>query len=176
MKRIDWDQALTLLSPHSYALVSTVDVGGRPNLMGVGWWSIVSWEPRMLAVSIGRRRHTRGNLDQVPEFVLCFPNADQARGAWLCGTASGADVDKFKEGGFQAVPSASVRPPRFEGATVAIECKVAQRVEVGDHVLYIGDIVAMHGSPDQKMHLFTLHYRTPVAIDCDLNVKRHLDV
>lgn len=175
MRRIDWDQALTLLSPHSYALVSSVDANGRPNLMGVGWWTIVSWDPRMVAISIGKHRHTRANLDQVPEFALCFPSVEQAKGAWLCGTVSGAEVDKFKEGGFEAVASEQIKPPRFRGATVAFECRVTNRIEVGDHVLYIGEVLAMHGTPDSKMHLYTIHYRTPVAIDCDLNVKRHLE-
>ena len=175
MKNLTWDDVLTLLSPHSYALVSSVDTGGRPNLMGLSWWTFVSWEPRMVAISVGKRKHTRQNLDQVPEFVLCFPNADQSRGAWLCGAVSGDDVDKFKEGGFEAVASSSVRPPRVKGATVSLECRVTQRVDVGDHVVFIANIAGMTGNPDQRMHLYTLHYTRPVGIDCDLNVKRHLD-
>ncbi len=175
MKNLSWDDALTLLSPHSYALVSSVDTGGRPNLMGLSWWSFVSWEPQMVAISVGKRKHTRENLDQVPEFVLCFPNADQSRGAWMAGTVSGVAVDKFKEGGFEPVASSIVRPPRSKDATVALECRVTQRVDVGDHVVFMANIVAMTGSPEHRMHLYSVHYTKPVGIDCDLNVKRHLD-
>jgi flavin reductase (DIM6/NTAB) family NADH-FMN oxidoreductase RutF len=175
MKKIDWDQAATLMSPHPYALVSSVSADGRTNLMGLGWYTFTSWEPRILAISVGMPRRTRENLDAVPEFVLCLPNVDQSRGAWLCGSVSGHDVDKFAEAGFEAVASSVVRPPRIRDATVTLECRVVQRVESGDHVVYFGEVLAMHGSPEHRMHLYTLHYSKPVGIDCDLNVRRHVE-
>jgi len=176
MKTLTWDEALTLMSPHPYALVSTMDAQGRANLMGVGWWTIVSWEPRMLAIAIGRRRYTRECLDHCPEFALCVPGVSVAEGAWLCGMESGRDVDKWERGGFRAVPAETIRPPLFEGATVAFECRVVNRVECGDHLVYIGEVLAIRGDPDQAMHLYTIHYRRAVAIDPSLTVRNDLDL
>jgi flavin reductase (DIM6/NTAB) family NADH-FMN oxidoreductase RutF len=175
MKQIDWDQALTLLSPHSYALLSTVTNAGRTNLMGVGWWTITSWNPPMVAVSIGKPRYTARCLDQVPEFGLCFPGVDQAKGAWVCGTVSGAKVDKFKESGLEPEPSTVIRPPLVKDAAVAFECRVVKKMEVGDHILYVGEIVAIHGTPGIRMHLYTIHYRKLAGIDADLNVEREVE-
>lgn len=172
MKSMEWDQALTLLSPHSYTLMSTMGPGGRANLMGVGWWTIVSWSPPQVAVAIGRAQYSRECLDAVPEFALSFPSAAQARGAWLCGNVSGRDGDKFAMAGFTPVPSGAIRPPLVEGATVAFECKVVNRVETGDHVLFIGEVLGIHGTPEAPMHLYSIHYNKLVAIDKDL---RHSD-
>lgn len=172
MKAIDWDQAITLLSPHSYTLLATQGQSGRPNLMGVGWWTIVSWSPPQIAVSIGRNQYSRQCLDEVPEFALCFPSDRQARGAWICGTVSGRDGDKFAMAGFTPVPSKVIRPPVVEGATVSFECRVSNRVETGDHVLFIGDVLAIQGTPEAPMHLYSIHYNKLVAIDSAL---RHDD-
>lgn len=170
MKRLSWDEALTLLSPHMYALVCTLDKAERPNLMGLAWWTIVSWSPQMLAIAVGRRRYTWECLQHLPEFSLCFPSEELARGAWLCGCESGRDVDKVAKGGFVTRPSTKIRPPIIEGATVAFECRVANRVETGDHDLFIADVVAIHGDPERPKHLYTIHYRRPVAISHDLKV------
>jgi flavin reductase (DIM6/NTAB) family NADH-FMN oxidoreductase RutF len=174
--KLDWNQALTLASPHSYALVSTVSESGRPNLMGLSWWTFTCWKPPMLAISVGEPRFTLECLDYCPEFVLCLPAVDQAKGAWLCGEVSGRDHDKFREGGFEPVESSKVRPPRVQGCTVAFECKVVNRVQSGDHVVLIAEVVAMHGEPDRKMHLYTIRYDDVVGIDCEMGMRKGVPV
>lgn len=170
MKRIDWDRTLTLLSPHSYALLSTIDETGRANLMGLGWWMITSWEPQQIAISVGKGQFSRMNLDFVNEFVLCFPTAAQAKGAWICGTVSGRDGDKFRMAGFDPEPSEHVRPPRIADCLVAIECRVLQRHETGDHVLYVGDVQSIHGAEFEAPHLYSIHYNKLIALDHHLTV------
>lgn len=174
MQKLRWDDALTLMSPHPYALVSTIDAQGRPNLMGVAWFSVVSWQPQMIAVAIGHGRYTRQCLDHCPEFALCIPSVEVAEGAWLCGCESGRDTNKWEKGGFKPVPSETIKPPIFEGALVAFECRVAQKVVCGDHILYIGEVLAIRGEPEKRLHMYTIHYRRPVAIDKDLNVRKDL--
>jgi flavin reductase (DIM6/NTAB) family NADH-FMN oxidoreductase RutF len=164
-----WDEALTLLSPHPYALVSTIDKNGKPNLMGVAWWSIVSWDPQMIGIAVGKRRYTKECLNSCKEFVLLFPSHKVAKGAWLCGLESGRDIDKWEKGGFRKVKAKNVKPYLFEGFTVAFECKVTKEIECGDHIFYVGDVVEIHTDKANAMHLYTVHYRRLVAVDKDLN-------
>ena len=91
-------------------------------------------------------------------------------GAWLCGEKSGRDIDKFKETGFRTVSSKIVKPPIIEGSTVAYECKVVDKLETGDHTLYIGKIVAIHGTPEKPSHLYSIHYYR--LIDLAFNDKK----
>jgi len=168
MKNLTWDEAIGLASPHPYALLCTVGASGRANLMGIGWWTIVSWNPPQVAVSVGRGQFSRECLDEVPEFTLNLPSEDQARGAWICGTVSGREGDKFARSGLRALPSVEVRPPRVEGATVVFECRVVRQIETGDHVLYLADVVAISGSPDHPRHLYSIHYHRLVSLDGNL--------
>jgi flavin reductase (DIM6/NTAB) family NADH-FMN oxidoreductase RutF len=167
MQTLDRQTAVTLASPFPYVLVTTVDAAGKPNAIGLGWWTFTSWEPPMIAISVGHGRYSHECIEGCGEFVLCFPSAELARPAWKVGRASGRKFDKFGPGGLRAVPAKRVRPPLVEASTVAFECKVANRVETGDHTLFIADVVEMHGSPDKVAHLYSVHYTKLVAIGSD---------
>lgn len=166
MQEISWNEAIELGSPHPYALATTVGKDRRPNIIGLAWWTIVSWEPPMIAISVGPGRYSHECLEHCGEFVLCLPSEEHKEGAWLCGTTSGRKIDKFSKAGFQQVPAKVVAPPIIEGSTVAFECTVANRVTAGDHTLFIGEVVAIHGSPGRTRHLYSVHYRRLVSIDC----------
>ena len=174
MKEISWNEAIELGSPYPYTLVVTIDKDGKPDAMGLSWWTITSWDPHMIAIAIGGPRYTHECIEQCKEFVLCFPSEDLEKGAWLCGQVSGREADKFKEAGFRQVPSKMVKPPIIEGSTVAYECKVVDQIETGDHTLYIGKVVAIHGTPEKKKHLFTIHYRKVISLDKDGYSNFHL--
>lgn len=119
----------------------------------------------MIAISIGHARYSHECIEYCKEFVLCFPSEDQKEGAWLCGTRSGMDIDKFKAAGFKAIPSKAVKPPLISGSTTAYECTVVDKVETGDHTLYIGEVMATHGTPEKTKHLYSIHYRKLVSLD-----------
>ena len=91
---LPWTDAVELASPHPYVLVTTCDAEGKPNAVGIGWFTITSWSPPMAAFSLAPQRYSRRNIDQVPEFVINFPGPEIARQAWTCGTKSGADQEQ----------------------------------------------------------------------------------
>lgn len=164
MQEITSDDAVRLGSPYSYVLGVTIDKAGKPNAIGLCWWTFTSTKPRLIAISISPERYSMECLDHCGEFVLCFPNEEQKDGAWLCGTVSGKNTDKFEEAGFKAVASKVVKPPIIEGSTVAYECKVVDKFRTGDHTLYIGEVVAIHGTPEKPEHLYTVHYTDVVSL------------
>ncbi len=165
LTEIRWTDAVQLASPHPYVLVTTVDQSGRPDAIGIGWFTIVSWSPPMVAIGVAPARHSYSNLEQVPEFVVNFPTPRLSRAAWACGTTSGARVDKFKANGMEALPSGQVRPPTIGGSLMAWECKVVQKMDTGDHRLYVGEILAVKGDLSQSAHLYSIHYRKLVSVD-----------
>jgi flavin reductase (DIM6/NTAB) family NADH-FMN oxidoreductase RutF len=170
LKKLSWDDAVELGSPYNYVLAVTVDTKNKPNIIGLAWWTFVSWDPQMIAISIGREKYSHECIEHCKEFVLCFPSKEQKNGAWLCGEKSGRDIDKFKETGFRTVPSKIVKPPIIEGSTVAYECKVVNKLETGDHTVYVGKIVAIHGTPEKPSHLYSIHYYR--LIDLAFNDKK----
>jgi len=165
MEKIDLGHAIELCSPYPYTLVVTVDKQGKPNVMGAAWWTFTSVQPPMMCISIGHPRYTHECLQFNKEFVLCFPSEEQAKESWICGTKSGRNVDKFEACGFKTTPSEIVKPPIIEGATVAYECRVVAELVCGDHTLFSGEIVAIHGDPQKARHIYSVQYRKLVGID-----------
>jgi flavin reductase (DIM6/NTAB) family NADH-FMN oxidoreductase RutF len=151
-----------------------MDAGGKADLMGLAWWSLVSYAPPMVAVAITKNHYTRLCLDAVPEFALCFPAEDQAKAAWKTTQVSGRHTDKFEVAGLRKAPAARVRVPLVEGCVLALECIVDRKVEVGDHVLYIAEIVALQADEEKRGHLYSIHMNKLVGIDAELNVKPDL--
>jgi flavin reductase (DIM6/NTAB) family NADH-FMN oxidoreductase RutF len=164
LKEIPWDEAVELGSPYPYVLGVTIDKNGRTNIIGLGWWTFTSWNPQMIAIAIGTERYSYECIEYCKEFVLCFPSEELKNGAWLCGKKSGRDIDKFKETGFKQIPSKIVKPPLIDGSTVAYECKVVNKLETGDHTLYIGKVVAIHGTPEKPTHLYSIHYKNLINL------------
>jgi len=72
------------------------------------------------------------------------------------------------------VHSKIVKPPIIEGSTVAYECKVIKHVETGDHTLFIGNVVAIHGDPTRLNHLYSIHYKKLISIGSDGNINLDL--
>ena len=165
LKEVSWDEAIELGSPYPYVLGVTLDKKGKANIIGLCWWTFVSWEPAMIAISIGKDRYSHECIEYCREFVLCFPSLEQHKDAWLCGKKSGRDINKFEKTGFTPVPSQKVKPPLIKDSTVAYECKVTGSMQTGDHTLYVGTVMAIHGTPDKKSHLYTIHYRKLLGID-----------
>jgi flavin reductase (DIM6/NTAB) family NADH-FMN oxidoreductase RutF len=174
LKEIDKHEAFELASPFPYALVVTLDKRERPNIMGLSWWTFISWDPLMIAISVGHGRYTHECLEHHKEFTLCFPSEGQERDAWLCGTKSGKSVDKFQETDFKPVHSKHIKPPMIDGATVAYECKVVKQIETGDHTLYIANVAAIHGDPEKLNHLYSIHYTKLISIGSKGDIKLDL--
>ena len=170
LKEVSWDEAIELGSPYNYVLAVTIDKKGKPNIIGLGWWTFVSWNPKMMGISIGKERYSYECIEHCKEFVLCFPSKEQKNGAWLCGEKSGRDTDKFKETGFISIPSKYIKPPIIKGSTVAFECKVVDKLDVGDHTMYVGEILAIYGTPEKPKHLYSISYEK--LIDLAFNDKR----
>ncbi|OGK10544.1 MAG: hypothetical protein A2Y63_03320 [Candidatus Riflebacteria bacterium RBG_13_59_9] len=180
MKEMKWVEAVKLASPYSYALAVSLNPEGRPNAMGLGWWCYLSAKPKLLGIAIAPERYTHECIQHTREFTLCFPSKVMALAAWKCGLESGREMDKFAEFGLKALPAKIVKTPLIKGSTVAFECKLAQEVAVGDHTLFVGEIVAAHGDPEKKEHLFTQFFSKLVSIandgGCDWKLDKTLGI
>jgi flavin reductase (DIM6/NTAB) family NADH-FMN oxidoreductase RutF len=62
----------------------------------------------------------------------------------VCGEKSGRDVDKFKLAKLTPKKGVKVNAPLIKESPVSIECKVVKEIEAGDHVWFIGEVLAAH--------------------------------
>ncbi len=167
LKEMSWADAVTIASPYPYLLVTGMDEDGKPNAMGVGWWSFTSVKPPLMLVSIGKTRYTLECIRHTKDFVACFPAQEQGAGAWMCGKKTGRGRDKLMEAGLSTIPAKMVKAPIIAGCTAAFECAVVNEIETGDHIVFVGRIVATHGDAERSMHLYTIFYERLIAMNTE---------
>ncbi len=138
----------TLLSPVPVALIGAGAEGpdGTPvrNLMTAAWVGTVCSYPPMVSVSIRPGRYTRELVDRTGEFTVNLTTRSMMEGTDFCGVRSGRDEDKFARCGWTPVTAGELKwAPGVAESPVTLGCLVRQRLELGSHILYIGEIVHM---------------------------------
>jgi flavin reductase (DIM6/NTAB) family NADH-FMN oxidoreductase RutF len=122
--------------PRPIAWVSTLDADGRANLAPFSFFAGVTSAPPMVMVSIGRsrgrRKDTAANLIATREAVVHIPPRRLAEAMVATSADVPPDVDEFDLAGLAKTPSADVRPPRIDGAPLAMECVLDSHLEMGD--------------------------------------------
>ena len=120
------------------AVVQSAD--GTPNMITLEWFMRTSITPPMLAISVGHARHSHTCLQQNRHFNLVLPSPQQADLARMCGSMSGAQVDKFESTGVRWFKGRLAGLPVIQGAAAVFECEVVTQVRSGDHTIYVGEV------------------------------------
>ncbi len=144
----------TLLSPVPVVLVSCggTKPGEKPNLITIAWAGTVCSDPPMLSISVRPERHSYELIRSSGEFVVNLPSARQARVTDWCGVVSGRAEDKFARTGLTPGKALVVRPPIVQECPLNIECKVRKTLELGSHVMFVAEVVAVQASKELMTH------------------------
>jgi flavin reductase (DIM6/NTAB) family NADH-FMN oxidoreductase RutF len=118
--------------------------GGKKNVISVGMFAYFSGKPTLVGIGIAPSRHSYGLIQKSKAYVVNVVNEKLADAVRICGEKSGRDFDKFESAKLTATPATKIAAPLIEESPLNIECKVVQEVEVGDHVWFIGEVVATH--------------------------------
>jgi len=110
----------------------------------------------MMAISVSPLRFTHGLIAGSREFVLAWPGEDLAEATLFCGTHSGRDVDKFQEAGLTPLPAKYVQGPLVGECIANLECRLAGRMESGDHTIFVGEILAIWVNESPKRMLCSI--------------------
>ena len=137
-----------LTAPIPPALVTVGDYD-EANVLTVAWTGILATKPPRTYVSIRPSRHSYGILKEKGEFVINLPTVDIAREVDYAGIYTGKKVDKFKKCGFTKIKSDKVSAPTIGECPVAIECRVAEILQMGTHDVFIADILGV--SCDERL-------------------------
>jgi len=126
------------------AAVISVGIGDEANLITLAYVGKVCSSPPVVAVSIQPRRHSYQLIEKHREFVINYPTINQLREMDYCGTRSGRDLNKWEELNLTKEKGSVVQVPLIKEFPWNMECKVIQRTELGTHVCYFGEVVAVH--------------------------------
>jgi flavin reductase (DIM6/NTAB) family NADH-FMN oxidoreductase RutF len=103
----------------------------------------------LISLAFGTRQYSLELINEVGDFVVNIPSADQAKVTDWCGRVSGRRVDKFKEGGLTPGNSLKVKSPYIVECPVNFECTLWNLVHCGSHDLVLGEIVQVHLDQDK---------------------------
>ncbi len=136
----------TMLNPTPVVLVSCADPANRENrnMVTLAWAGTINSEPPMVSVSVRKERYSHRLITDSGEFVVNLADEKMARAVDLCGVKSGRDTDKSKLTGLNYMPAEGLETaPAVEGAPVSLCCRVKQRLELGSHDMFLGEIVSV---------------------------------
>lgn len=130
-----------MLHPRPAYLITTCDESGAVDASTIAWVTPLSHNPPVLGISVKPSSRTCQLIEASGEFVVNVADASLRAAAVLCGNTSGFAADKIELADLSLDPSKAVAPPRIAQAVGWLECRTRERVEAGDHVLFVADIL-----------------------------------
>jgi flavin reductase (DIM6/NTAB) family NADH-FMN oxidoreductase RutF len=115
----------------------------NPNIITLAWVGTVCSDPPAVSIGVRPERYSHGLINEAGEFVVNLPRADQVDIVDYCGSVSGRNVDKWAACGLTPAPASKIRTPLIAECPVALECRVTQRLTLGSHDLFIGEVLAV---------------------------------
>ena len=127
--------------PTPVYIVGTYDSDGVPNAMNVAWGGLCSSEPPCVMIAIRKGRYTYRNIDERKAFTVNFPDRGHVKEADYFGLISGEKTHKFDNVELTVTKSEFVDAPIIEEFPVALECRYVKSMEVGQHIMIVGEIL-----------------------------------
>jgi flavin reductase (DIM6/NTAB) family NADH-FMN oxidoreductase RutF len=137
--------------PTPIGLIVSIDGGDKPNIMTAGEvFNIGLRNPCIIGIALRKATYSHGLISRSGEFTANLPTREILTQTDGVGLVSGRDGrDKFAEFSLSPLPSLSVRPPIIAECPVNLECKVLSITEVGDHDLFLGEVLSMRVDSDK---------------------------
>ena len=135
--------------PTPAALITCVAPDGTPNIITLGEvYNLGLRSPTIVGIGIHKARYSHELISKTREYVVNLPTAKMVKVVDQCGCVSGRDTDKFSSFGLTPVPADKVKPPLIAECPMNIECRAIDIQEIGDHDLFLGEVVAKHVAED----------------------------
>ena len=141
-KEIPLSKVHRIINHGPVVMVTSQLTGSKPNILSVAWTTPLSQNPPLVAISIAESHYSYQIINENGEFVINVPSTHLASQVLLCGQISGREVNKFEISHLTPIPSQKVGPPLINECIGHLECIVVERIQTGDHGLFIGKVVA----------------------------------
>jgi len=153
-KRVDFSQAMQSRYPEQTVISIAKDKNGKANPVTLGWTMLASGNPPMMAIAVASKHYSIECIRHSKCFTIAFPSSDMADAALFFGSKSGRDSDKFAEFDCATSPAVEIDSVLLTEAVANFECTVESEAIAGDHIIFIGKVVAAHTNTKPKKRLF----------------------
>ena len=118
--------------------IVTVEDQGQINGVTTPWVSQISFDPARVMVAISPLRRCHEMISNSGRFALNVLASNQVDVASRFALTTGRDMDKFEGVAPQRTPAGS---PLLSGVFAYIDCELVDTVAVGDHSLFLGEVI-----------------------------------
>jgi flavin reductase (DIM6/NTAB) family NADH-FMN oxidoreductase RutF len=122
----------------------SVEHEGKKNILSIGMFAFFSGNPTVVGIGSAPSRYSFELVRQSGEYVANVVDEKLMNSVRVCGEKSGREVDKFELAKLTSTRGVKVKAPLIQESPVSIECKVVKEVKVGDHVWFMGEVLAVH--------------------------------
>ena len=140
-KRLDLEAAKNLIFPYLPVLVG-VNVGGKPNYIAIGLIGWLCYD--MMSISVGHKQYSKTGIEENGTFSINQPTVELVRQLDFCGMTSGRNADKAAL--FETFYGELETAPMISECPVNIECRVIQSLTRPAHMVFLGEVAAVHVS------------------------------
>lgn len=157
---LSWNDRRTRQFVTNVGLITSVGPLG-PNIMAAEWTHHISYSPSLIAANIRGHDATAQNIKESKEFGVNIAAENQNVICSMAGKYKGIHVDKIsvlKEAGIAAFNNAkriSKEVPMLVGAAMNAECKLVKQEELGDHIMFVGEVIEI--SADENIRPLLYH-------------------
>ncbi len=155
-KKTDFSTAIKTKYPEQIVIAIAKDKDGKANPVTIGWTMIASGEPPMLAIALTPKRHSTAAIRHSKCFTVAYPTEEMAKETMFFGTHSGRDSDKFAETGCKISRADKIDSVILDDAAANFECVLESEQACGDHIIFVGKVVASHINSEEKKRLYTI--------------------
>jgi flavin reductase (DIM6/NTAB) family NADH-FMN oxidoreductase RutF len=155
-KKTEYSEAISTKYPEQVVIAIAKDKSGRANPVTLGWTMIVSGNPPMMSIAVAKKHYSIETITHSKCFTISFPSADMADAALFFGSKSGRNIDKFAEFDCKTELAQEIDSLLLADAVANFECTLESQIPAGDHIIFVGNIVASHINTEPKKRLYTI--------------------
>jgi flavin reductase (DIM6/NTAB) family NADH-FMN oxidoreductase RutF len=155
-KQVEYQEAIKTKYPEQVVIAIAKDRNGKANPITLGWTMIVSGEPPMMAIAVAKTHYSIETITHSQCFTIAFPSSEMAETALFFGSKSGRDIDKFAEFECGMEPAKEIDSVLLSDAVANFECTLESQMVAGDHVIFVGKVVASHTGTEHQKRLYTV--------------------
>ncbi len=134
------------------ALLVSMGKNNKPNPMTLAWKTIGElWSLPIISVAVAPSRYSFKLLSEIPEFTINIPSEKIISTLDICGSMSGADVDKIAEANLELVKGKRIKVPTLKDCVLNYECKIVHTCKSGSmaaHSIFFGQVLSAFASKD----------------------------
>jgi flavin reductase (DIM6/NTAB) family NADH-FMN oxidoreductase RutF len=117
-------------------------VDGKPNFLAVAWFTMASYNPPKIAITLGKGHYTNPGIRENKTFSVCLPSEDMVEITDYCGIVSGKKTDKSEL--FNLFYGELKTAPMIRDCPLCMECQLVEIVASGSNEIFIGEIAGTY--------------------------------